>query len=92
MQSLIGADAIEVFLDNKMVSLPYRIYMNELNAEVLEQLTIRQQTILHCIYTRHFNGHVREASLRKLFGAIDGFIIPFTVKLFADQVEQRRLV
>jgi hypothetical protein len=42
VQSLIGAAAIEVFLDNKMVSLPYRIYMNELNAEVLEQLTIRQ--------------------------------------------------
>ena len=86
VQSLISEDAIQVFLDNEMISLPYRIYMNELNVEVLEQLTIHQQIILHCIYTRHFNGHIREASLAKLYGATDGFVIPFIVQLLADQV------
>ena len=64
----------------------YRIYFNEPSPEVENELTETQKQILNCIYTRHYNGYIREKRLKNLFGFDHGWILPYKLQLLGEYV------
>src|SRR4051794_16585113 len=55
----VGDDVVEV---------PYRIYLNEPDDQLIQSLSAEQTTILHCIYLLHHDGFVRQKHLEGLAG------------------------
>jgi len=47
---------IQYSLDGGAVKFPYRMYCIAVPNEVLNQLSLQQRMILHCIYTRSCDG------------------------------------
>jgi hypothetical protein len=68
------------------IKVPSRIYLNEPNEAVLERLSLRQKSVLNCIYLRHHNGYVRQKHLKQLRGESESFVCPFTVQLLGEYV------
>jgi hypothetical protein len=83
---LISPNSLTVQLDEKALSIPYRLYFNEPDKEDEEKLTDIQKTILNCIYLRHHDGHLREKRLRQLLDNNDYWVIPFTLQLLGEYV------
>lgn len=75
------------WLNCAMISIPYRVYYIDISDDVLENLSLQQQMILHCIYSRSCNGFVRQKHL-KLLLSMDYAVwtIPFIVKLCDEYV------
>jgi hypothetical protein len=73
-------------LQNESIELPYRVYLDEPEDQDIKHLTDVQRVILHCIYTRHHDGHVRQKHLEGLRGCDDVFIVPFCVQLLGEYV------
>lgn len=77
----------EFVLNNELVQLPERIYYNELNDDIIATLTETQKTVLYCIFTRSYNGYLREKYVRLLLKTdYPQWAIPFIVKLCDDYV------
>ncbi|MGZ9675676.1 hypothetical protein [Flavobacterium sp. GNP001] len=64
----------------------YRIYFNEPNPELENKLTETQKNILNCIYTRHYNGYIREKRLKNLLGFDQEWILPYKLQLLGEYV------
>ncbi|MEU6432250.1 GNAT family N-acetyltransferase [Microbispora sp. NPDC046973] len=68
------------------VTVPGRIYNPEVSPETLDGLTPLQQTILHCLYTRHHDGFVRQHHLAQIIGRLDPWVLPYVVHLVGEYV------
>ncbi|GLX11540.1 hypothetical protein Misp03_84660 [Microbispora sp. NBRC 16548] len=68
------------------VTVPERIYHPEVSPERLDGLTPLQQTILHCLYTRHHDGFVRQHHLRQIIGSLEPWALPYVVHLVGEYV------
>ena len=78
---------IEYIIGNHVVAIPYRMYLLDISDTEYEKLNQIQQQMLCCIYTRSFNGYVREKYLRKLLDIpFEQWAIPFIVKLCDEYV------
>lgn len=66
---------------------PQRVYFNvaRLKSRV-EQSQGEQQALTLCLGTRHCNGHVREACLRRLVDHHQAWVAPFVVQLLGEYV------
>ncbi len=68
------------------VRIPYRIYNAEPTEESVARLTPLQQTVLHCLYTRHHDGFVRQTAS----GAGDRssflWVVLYVVQLMGESV------
>lgn len=84
----LSPGAIEVKLEQEDIQIPMRLYVPEVAAERIEQLTPTQQTILYCLYTRHHDGHIREHYLRQLLKAHqqDEWILAYILELASEYV------
>lgn len=80
----------EFRLSGETLYIPYRIYNDEPNRSQISTLTAAQQTILFTIYTRHYNGYVRESNVKKaITKATDcSWITPYIVLLIGEYVEE----
>ncbi|MEE1124979.1 MAG: hypothetical protein U0L18_03470 [Acutalibacteraceae bacterium] len=80
--------AMSYTLNNgKIVEIPYRIYLSDIDNSEYDILTPTQKQLLCCIYTRSSDGYVREKYLRKLLDmSFEGWSIPFIVKLCDEYV------
>lgn len=86
VNNLINPSSLTVQLDNELLSIPYRIYINEPDIELESKLTDIQRTILSCIYLRHFDGYIRQRRLEKLVDKNENWIIPFAIQLLGEYV------
>lgn len=77
----------EVILDEQKLIIPGRVYFDEPTDTTGNNLTVLQQTILNCIYLRHYNGFVRQRRLEKLIdNTYDYFVIPYIFQLLGEYV------
>jgi hypothetical protein len=79
---LIGT--FTVTIDGEPVTIPDRVYNSEPRHP--ERLTDLQRRILHCVYSRHHDGFVRQTHLRELLHCHEPWIAPFVVKLVGEYV------
>jgi hypothetical protein len=66
------------------VAIPTRIYYPE-PASALG-LSPTQRTILHCLYTRHHDGWVRQRHLEQIITSAEPWVAPFVVQLAGEYV------
>jgi hypothetical protein len=73
-------------LDDQPIELFARVYNSMPEEELINSLTDIQKTILHCIYTRHHDGYVREKHLREIISSEYYWVVPFVVQLLGEYV------
>lgn len=80
-------DFIEYFQDEKVIKFPYRIYYIDNSDEFIDNLSVQQKMILHCIYSRSYDGFVRQKHLNSLL-LMDyaDWAIPYIVKICDEYV------
>jgi hypothetical protein len=76
---------LKLVLDGEELEIPYRIYFGVGDISKMG----RQETLLtQCYFTRHFDGFVREASLREIIKCEEYFATPFIFQLVGEYVVQ----
>ncbi|QQO10349.1 hypothetical protein [Breznakiella homolactica] len=83
---LINDENINVAVNDEIINIPYRIYFNKV--EDIGRLTKIQKTILNCIYSRHFNGYIRQENVEKLITESNYWVIPYFVQLFGEYIPE----
>jgi len=76
----------EVEVQGEEVAIPYRIYSEEPSADLQRPLTPTQQVILHCLYTRHNDGLVRQRHLEQVVASDEPWVVPFVMQLAGEYV------
>jgi hypothetical protein len=66
------------------VTIPERIYNPE--PKSLRTLNDMQHLMLHCLYSRHHDGFVRQRHLRGILGSREDWVAPFVVRLIGEYV------
>ncbi|MEU7767541.1 hypothetical protein AB0B25_20725 [Nocardia sp. NPDC049190] len=80
------AGSFRLWVQGEHLTLPYRLYNPAPAEDVSGRLSTRQAKVLHCPYTRHHDGHVRQHHLDQIIDATDPWIIPFIVQLVGEYV------
>ncbi|WP_372346306.1 hypothetical protein [Streptomyces sp. KL116D] len=76
----------DVEVQGETVTIPSRIYHDEPDAELQASLTATQQLILHCLYSRHCDGRVRQRHLERIVASDEPWVVPFVVQLAGEYV------
>ena len=85
--SSISPDSIgPILLNGEQLSIPYRVYLQEPEADRLSALTGIQQLILSAILSRSSDGFVREKCVRELLRSDEPWIPPFVLQLLGEYV------
>ena len=83
----VSQDTIQYFQDNTLIRFPYRIYYIDSSDEVIDNLSLRQKMILHCIYSRSCDGFVRQKHMYSLLQMdYEDWAIPYIVKICDEYV------
>ncbi|MER6173197.1 GNAT family N-acetyltransferase [Streptosporangium sp. NPDC001681] len=80
------ATSFEVTVGEDRVAVPERIYHPEPTSEALSALSPVQRVILHCLYTRHHDGFVRQRHLAQIVGSLEPWVIPYVARLVGEYV------
>ncbi|WP_421106260.1 hypothetical protein [Streptomyces sp. NEAU-S77] len=75
-----------VDVSGEVVSIPSRIYNEELPTDATHGLAARQRVILHCLYSRHGDGMVRQLHLERIVRSGEPWVVPFVVQLVGEYV------
>lgn len=75
-----------ITLGGEPLQIPARIYCDEALSEIIASLTETQQRVLHCLYTRHHDGFVRQRHLGFLLASNEVWTAPFVVQLVGEYV------
>ncbi len=71
-------------LNQEIVDIPYRIKLEEVEDA---DLTQTEKLMLYCVYTRHFDGHIREKYVRKILDMeLQDWEYPFFLKISEEYV------
>ena len=81
-----ASDIGAVAVDGETIAIPTRIYSPPPAEADLARLTATQRLLLGCAYTRHHDGHLREASVRQIIGSDASFVTPFVIQLLGEYV------
>ncbi|MFE2728472.1 hypothetical protein [Kitasatospora sp. NPDC059327] len=81
-----------VAVEGQHVSIPGRLYNDEPPADALASLSSRQRQLLHCLYSRHHDGMVRQRHLAKVIGSADPWVVPFVMQLVGEYVVEILIV
>ncbi|MGW0315615.1 hypothetical protein [Streptomyces flavidovirens] len=76
----------EVEVQGEAVAIPSRIYNEEPGTDLERPLTGTQQVILHCLYSRHSDGRVRQRHLEQIVASSEPWVVPFVVQLAGEYV------
>lgn len=76
----------EVEVQGETVAIPSRIYNEEPGAGSERALSGTQQMILHCLYSRHHDGRVRQRRLEQIVASGEPWVVPFVVQLAGEYV------
>ena len=66
--------------------IPSRIANPPPSEDAVSRLSDRQTLMLHCLYTRHVDGYVRQRNLRPLLAADEPWVVPYVVALVGEYV------
>ncbi|MFD7500384.1 hypothetical protein [Streptomyces sp. NPDC059850] len=75
-----------VDVSGETVSIPSRIYNDEPPADAEHRLTATQVGILHCLYSRHGDGMIRQRHLEEIVRSDEPWVVPFVVQLVGEYV------
>jgi len=75
-----------VLVAGRQLLIPERLYNDEPPTDAVASLSSRQRQLLHCLYTRHCDGVVRQRHLEKVVGSTDPWVVPFVVQLVGEYV------
>ncbi|WP_308012974.1 hypothetical protein [Streptomyces olivaceus] len=76
----------DVEVQDETVIIPSRIYNEEPSPDLHRPLTPPQQAILHCLYTRHHDGLVRQRHLEQIVAGDEPWVVPFVMQLVGEYV------
>ena len=85
-QHVLGERAQRVTVQAQEIELPARIYNPELSDQTLRRLSPTQKLVAGCIYSRHNDGYVRQASCEALLPAQEPWLAPYVVQLLGEYV------
>lgn len=80
------AGSFEVTVGEDRVAVPERIYHPEPGPTAVRALSPVQRVILHCLYTRHHDGYVRQRNLAQITGSLEPWVIPYVARLVGEYV------
>lgn len=83
---LDSAGQFTVNVAGEQVHIPYRIYNPPPADEWLARLAPHQQRMIHCLFTRHHDGHVRQHSVERIIGSSEAWVIPYILRLLGEYV------
>ncbi|MFJ8112108.1 hypothetical protein [Streptomyces sp. NPDC096132] len=83
---LSSVEPFEVEVQGETVAIPSRIYNDEPGVDLARPLTGTQQVILHCLYSRHSDGRVRQRHLEQIVASREPWVVPFVVQLAGEYV------
>jgi hypothetical protein len=83
---LAPLEPFQIEVEGETVAIPSRIYNEEPNADLAPSLTGTQQVILHCLYSRHNDGWVRQRHLEQIMESSEPWVVPFVVQLAGEYV------
>ncbi|MFD7508609.1 hypothetical protein ACFV5N_04585 [Streptomyces sp. NPDC059853] len=78
------AGPFPVVVQGDRLSIPGRLYNDEPTAAASAPLSARRRRLLHCLYSRHCDGRVRQRHLRVIAGATDPWVVPYVVQLAGE--------
>jgi len=81
-----AAKPFTLSIDGEVVAIPERIYNAPLPDSAVERLSVSQQSIAHCLYSRHHSGYVRQASIERVRAVDRVWVAPFVVRLLGEYV------
>jgi hypothetical protein len=76
----------QVDVRGETVTIPWRIYHDEPVGGSEGSVTPTQQLILHCLYSRHSDGLVRQRHLEQIMESSKPWVVPFVVQLAGEYV------
>ncbi|MER5430663.1 hypothetical protein [Streptomyces sp. NPDC002588] len=79
-------EPFRVEVQDETVTIPSRIYHGEPETGMEGSLTGAQQLILHCLYSRHSDGRVRQRRLERIVASSEPWVVPFVVQLAGEYV------
>jgi hypothetical protein len=82
----------QVLIADEPVEIPYRIYPDEPSPAAQAALSPTQRAIVDCLYTRHYDGRVRQGRLERVVGLHEPWVVPFVVQLVGEYVEEISVV
>lgn len=85
---LVASQNVSWELKNgESICFPYRIYFTDKIADLGEIFTPNQEIIYHCIFSRSYDGYVREKHIAALLEAeATDWVIPYIVKICEEYV------
>jgi hypothetical protein len=83
---LLQAASFSVLVQGQHVTIPGRLYNDEPSADAVAKLSTRQRQLLHCLYSRHCDGRVRQRHLEEVICLDDPWVVPFIVQLVGEYV------
>lgn len=84
--NLMTSDLYFSKIDNETIRISGRIYFEEPKQQSENKLTDIQKDILNCIYTRHYDGYVREKRLKKISDISKKWATPYIVQLIREYI------
>jgi len=81
-----GRGPFSVLVRGERLVIPYRLQANAALLDGAEGLSLTQRDILFCIFSRHFDGYVRERALRQVIRSSNDWVIPFVVQPVGEYV------
>lgn len=75
-----------VLVEGEHLAIPYRLCTPMPAEDTSARLSATQTKILHCLYSRHSDGFVRQHHLNQIIDATDPWIVPFVIKLVGEYV------
>jgi len=83
----VSNSMVDYTLNGVVLSFPTRIYLHDVESDVLSKLNREERMILHCIYSRHCSGYVREKHIRCILAEeFPIWVIPYLVKISDEYV------
>ena len=79
-------DAAAVTVAGELVQIPYRLYSRRGIRPDPSRDTPIEQLMLHCLGTRHHDGHARERHLRAIVRDLSPWVVPYVVALVGEYV------
>jgi hypothetical protein len=87
-----GQLAVEIPLavlrvEGQEMTVPYRVYYDPAKLwSVVDRSSGLERSLALCLGSRHWDGHVREACVRRLLPSRDRWVVPFVVCLLGEYV------
>lgn len=79
--------SITYIIEGQSINMPISIFNLEVPADNLRELTKRQRLILHCVYSRHHDGYIREKHMKNILASdYEEWAIPYIVKISEEHV------